>query len=258
MVQFNFGKNWKNFSDNALDSEKVSQAREDFANLLKNVSGKTFIDIGFGQGLGLLTATSLGLETAGADINPLCKEVLEKNQSFFPEMKQSIPVVVGSILESSTLFSIHQIRTKYDIVHSWGVLHHTGDMQKAIENTASLVNDKGYFILAIYNRHWSSALWLLIKWIYCHVPSFLQTLLIYLFIPIIFLAKFMVTGKNPLKKERGMNFFYDVIDWVGGYPYEYASIEEMKNTMQKLGFEMLKAIPAQVPTGCNEFIFRKL
>lgn len=56
---------------------------------------------------------------------------------------------------------------------------------------------------------------------------------------------------------RGMDFLYDVVDWVGGYPYEYASIEEIEKLMMNLGFQKLKHEKAQVPTGCNEFIFRK-
>ena len=67
----------------------------------------------------------------------------------------------------------------------------------------------------------------------------------------------MVTRRNPLEQTRGMNFFYNVIDWVGGYPYEYASIKEIERLLNQQGFVMVRVIPAQVPTGCNEFVFRK-
>lgn len=260
--QFDFGENWKNFSQNALTDERLAQSKQDFQKLVQEIdlNGKSFLDIGFGQGLGLLNASTLGAKIVGNDINPKCAEVLKFNQQRFPNLKdQTFPVVVGSILLPENVEKLRQQTDNqgFDVVHSWGVLHHTGNMQKAIENATSLVAKKGIFILAIYNRHWSSFAWWLIKWFYCHVPSFLQKTLDYIFYPIIYTAKFLVTGKNPLKKERGMNFFHDVIDWVGGYPYEYASIEEMQKMMANLGFEMLKAIPAEVPTGCNEFIFRK-
>ena len=75
--------------------------------------------------------------------------------------------------------------------------------------------------------------------------------------PIIYGAKFIVTGKNPKKQSRGMDFYYDVIDWVGGYPYEYAAIREMDSFISRMGFKKVKSIPAQVPTGCNEFIFER-
>jgi 2-polyprenyl-6-hydroxyphenyl methylase/3-demethylubiquinone-9 3-methyltransferase len=75
--------------------------------------------------------------------------------------------------------------------------------------------------------------------------------------PIIWLAKFLLTGENPKDKERGMDFFYDVVDWVGGYPYEYASIEEIEEMCRPLGLELVDARRANVPTGCNEFVFIK-
>ena len=79
--------------------------------------------------------------------------------------------------------------------------------------------------------------------------------MIVLFYPVIWLAKLIVTGKNPLNQERGMDFFYDIIDWLGGYPYEYASRKEIQTFLNQLGFKNIRTIPAQVPTGCNEFIF---
>ena len=262
-MQFNFGQNWKEFSAHALTEEKMAAARIDFSNLLhEDLTSKTFLDIGFGQGMSLLLATESNAKTFGCDINPICKEVLEHNKStyFKPLTEKQIPVVVGSILDKPVVEEIKKMTPdgKFDIVHSWGVLHHTGNMTLAIENAASLVKENGTLVLALYNRHWTSPTWLFIKWLYCKSPKFLQQLMIWLFYPIIWLAKFMVTGKNPKQQQRGMDFFYNIIDWVGGYPYEYETVEETKNRMKKMGFECLKAIQAEVPTGCNEFVFRRV
>ena len=144
----------------------------------------------------------------------------------------------------------------FDIVYSWGVLHHTGNMVLALNNSAQRVDDHGLFMIAIYNRHWSSLPWKFIKALYNRVGTFGQKILIWIFTPIIFAAKWLVTFKNPLKMKRGMDFMHNIIDWVGGYPYEYASIAEMTEALKKLGFEMLLARPAAVPTGCNEFVFQ--
>jgi 2-polyprenyl-6-hydroxyphenyl methylase/3-demethylubiquinone-9 3-methyltransferase len=54
-----------------------------------------------------------------------------------------------------------------------------------------------------------------------------------------------------------MDFGYDVVDWIGGYPYEYASIDEITGFVTRLGFIDERVIPAQVGTGCNEFVFRR-
>ena len=60
------------------------------------------------------------------------------------------------------------------------------------------------------------------------------------------------------KKERGMEFFHDVVDWVGGYPYEFATAEEVRQFFERLGFKEENFFPAQVPTGCNEFVFQRI
>ncbi len=112
--------------------------------------------------------------------------------------------------------------------------------------------------MAIYNKHITSPVWKAIKWIYNQMPGFVQRFMILIFAGIIYVAKFLVTRTNPLKKERGMDFWFDVIDWVGGYPYEYAAPTDIERSIRDRGFSLQRYIPAQVPTGCNEFVFRKL
>jgi 2-polyprenyl-6-hydroxyphenyl methylase/3-demethylubiquinone-9 3-methyltransferase len=263
-MQFDFGKNWAEFSEHALTDDRVAQARHEFIQLLEGipVNGRSFLDIGFGQGLSLLTAASLGAYAVGCDINPRCRKVLEQNKRFFPQLgSRDLPVVIGSILDRETTRTIQATpgvpADGFDIVHSWGVLHHTGDMKRAIEIAASLVRHDGHLIVALYNRHWSSAMWLGVKWLYCKSPTLLQKILVRAFVPIIWLAKLVVTGGNPRHQQRGMHFYYNVVDWVGGYPYEYASIREIEALCDPLGFKLVRVNPANVPTGCNEFVFRR-
>jgi 2-polyprenyl-6-hydroxyphenyl methylase/3-demethylubiquinone-9 3-methyltransferase len=263
-VQFDFGANWKEFSEKALSPEKIQQARDDFRTLMDGIGiqGVTFLDIGFGQGLTLFIASETGAKVAGCEINPICNEVLEYNRGKFPHLKdRSIPVVTGSILDANVVRKLKEIPFLngglYGIVHSWGVLHHTGNMYEAIKAACGLVEPGGHLVISIYTRHWTSKIWLLIKWMYNKSPTMIQKLFVYCLFPVIYLAKFLVTGRNPLRSKRGMDFFYDVIDWVGGYPYEYATKEEVIKYVENLGFKCLRFIPAPVPTGCNEFIFQK-
>ena len=262
-MQFDFGKNWKEFSEKALTPEKIQQARCDFQSLTTgiNIKDATFLDIGFGQGLTLLIAREMGAKTVGCEINPLSSEVLEYNKKKFLQLKDwSISVVIGSILDSKIIDALKKIDflkgNLYDIVHSWGVLHHTGSMWEAIKITCGLVRPGGYLIISIYNRHWTSKIWLLIKWLYNKSPEMIKKLFVYSFFPIIYLAKFLVTGKKPTKSKRGMDFYFDIIDWLGGYPYEYATKDEVITYVESLGFRCLHCIPSHVPTGCNEFIFQ--
>jgi 2-polyprenyl-6-hydroxyphenyl methylase/3-demethylubiquinone-9 3-methyltransferase len=98
----------------------------------------------------------------------------------------------------------------------------------------------------------------MIKRFYNIAPAIIQKLMIWIFFVIIAAAKLIVTRKSPFRKQkRGMSFYYDVIDWVGGYPYEYADKEEIISYVEKRGFKCIKCVKPAVPTGCNEFVFLK-
>lgn len=253
---FKFGQNWKAYVLNVLDDAKLEQSRVALADLLQphTVEGKQFMDIGCGSGLHSVSAVLLGAESVHAlDIDPDCIEVTQYTQQRFLPPNSPMTVQQASILDPATVGQFPQA----DIVYSWGVLHHTGQMYPAIKAAASLVKPDGLFVIAIYNKHITSSAWSLIKWAYNRSPNAIRRLMYGLFYGVIYVAKFAVSGENPLKKERGMDFGYDVIDWIGGYPYEYASIDEINAFVTDLGFTVEKVVPAQVGTGCNEFVFRK-
>jgi len=263
-MQFDFGENWFDYSKRALTPERFGQAKADLSTLTEGIElqGKRFLDIGFGQGLTLLNAAGMGANVTGCDINPKCAQALELTRSRMTNQQGvEVKIVVGSILDGQVAEQVRRVGGdddgQFDIVHSWGVLHHTGNMKQAINIAASLVRPSGYLILALYNRHWSSSIWRFIKRTYCSSPRVVQRLSIWGMYPIIWLAKLLVTGRNPFQQQRGMDFFYNVVDWVGGYPYEYATIDEVHGLVEPLGFKRIRVIPAEVPTGCNEFVYRK-
>lgn len=263
--QFAFGKNWKSFSASALTQERVDRARADFRDLVKSVPlrGKTFLDIGFGQGLALCLAREDGAIVCGNDIDSKCTEALIMTLRLFPQVDpDSIEVVIGSILDDSVIARLRNLpgvgaAGGFDIVHSWGALHHTGAMDDAIERAASLVRGRGHLIIAIYNRNWTSPIWSVIKRGFVVSPRLIQRVLIVLFYPLIAVTKAAVTGRNPFRKDRGMDFYHDVVDWIGGFPYECAKAEEISTKLEALNFELERLIPAAIPTGCNQFVFRR-
>jgi len=254
MRGFNFGRNWLAFSSDSLDASKISEATESLDELIdaKDIHGKSFLDIGCGSGIFSLAAKNLGAsDVRGIDISfdSIDASVMNR-EKYCPD--SCIDFTKMSILEDD-----RASLGRFNIVYSWGVLHHTGNMWQAIENASGLVSDRGLLVLAIYNKHWSSPFWHGVKYTYNVSPGMIQTLMVYLFYAVIFLAKFLVTFKNPLRKKRGMNFYYDVVDWIGGYPYEYASKEEVIHFVSRLGFKIRKKVSALVPTGCNQFVFEK-
>lgn len=251
MKYFNFGENWQDYSQKYLTEKQLKEAEVSLTSLVgrDKIKNKSFLDIGSGSGIFSIAASRLGASSVvGIDISPESVEAAEKNAKKYAARAKFI---CGSILKAKKLKKLG----KSEVVYSWGVLHHTGSMYKAIDNAIDLVKPGGILVIAIYNKHWSSPLWKLVKYIYNFMPKVGKTFMIYFFYVVIFVAKFLVTGKNPFKKDRGMSFYYDVVDWIGGYPYEYASKKEIVDFVKKRGLKLTKFVPAEVPTGCNEYVF---
>ncbi len=250
---FDFGCNWQDFSARRLDPERVVAAIRSLKSLLdrNTLEGLSFLDVGCGTGLFSIAAYQLGAaQVVGIDVNPSCISVSEQNRErFAPHAPIRFRQV--SALSRQDLDSLGQ----FDIVYAWGSLHHTGAMWDAIRNVAKQVTPGGMLALAIYNQHLTSPVWKVIKRIYNQLPRIGKIAMTVLFSGIIYVAKLLVTGRNPLEKERGMDFWFDVVDWVGGYPYEYARPREVEKFVISEGFKPRRRIPARVPTGCNEFVF---
>ncbi len=255
--QFDFGRNWQDYSLRVLDEGRLADARRSLEELIgaERIRGRRFLDIGSGTGMFAIAASQLGAhEVVGLDINPLCIEVAQGNAFRFCRDTVVPRFAAGSVLDQDRFATLG----RFDEVYAWGSLHHTGNMYRAIEIAAGAVAPGGLFVIAIYNRHFTSRIWRAIKWFYNHLPSFGRRIMAYIFAVVIFLAKLAITWRNPLRKRRGMSFMVDVVDWIGGYPYEYASRAEIEPFVTRLGFSLEKFVPAPVPTGCNEFVFCKM
>jgi len=291
---FSFGKNWIDYVKNALTQEKIESAKISLLNYIpeEEYKDKVFIDIGCGSGIFSLNALRLGCKKViSFDIDEYSikatRIVKEKFSYLLPE-NYKWEIFKGNILDEKL---VNKLKEKGDIVYAWGVLHHTGNMWQAIKNASLMVKKNGYFIIAIYNKAPYSYLWLKIKKFYNNASPVLKSLMIFFFQKWILLEKTMQYYYRKIRRKkfkdtfnktyRGMNFLNDLIDWIGGYPYEYASFGEAKNFLEKLGFELIKT-PTKIPflsqkdyrrqrsilrkltysyfkafTGNNEFVFKK-
>lgn len=264
---FSFGKNWQNFLK-TLNEEKIEEAKKslvDFLGGAERIKGKTFVDIGCGSGLFSYAAYKLGAaRVLSVDVDEFsiaCAKHLHEKEGN-PETWQ---ITKGSALDENFIKSLG----KFDIVYSWGVLHHTGDMLMAIRNVVKLANNSSLFYLAIYNKNrkavfeGTSGFWLSVKKIYNSSGAVIKGIMEFVYISYLLLG-LAFNGKNPFRYVRdyqystlrGMDFLTDIKDWLGGYPYEYASVEEMKNLLSNDGFECLKCKEVR-SIGCNEFLFFK-
>jgi 2-polyprenyl-3-methyl-5-hydroxy-6-metoxy-1,4-benzoquinol methylase len=259
-ITFSFGKNWSDFIKKHFSQERVAVSQKHILDFLKlnDLQGKYFLDIGCGSGLQSLSAyLARAKKIVSFDIDDYSVKTCSvvKNRYNNPS---NWSVLNGSILDPDFIKKIE----KADIVYSWGVLHHTGDMWKAIRNAASLVKISGLLYIALYTTNHESKYWLGVKKKYNRSGKLVKRLMEanYLFRRLI--IPHLIRLKNPLtviknyRKNRGMSYFNDVKDWLGGYPYEYARPEEVIFFCKKnLGLELVNLKTGEANT---EYLFKKL
>ena len=256
-MKFSFGQNWLSYSSSALDEDRIALAREAFRLLTRGIQLRNarFLDIGFGQGLALFFAGEAGADVHGIDADPICVEALEATQRFFPNAPRP-EAEVASILDNDFVRA-QKANGGFDVVHSWGVLHHTGNMTKAFQNAASLVKPGGFLIISIYNRHWTSPFWRTLKYVFHHLPGLLQNAMVFVLYPFFYARARSLSKDGSPMASRGMDLRHDIRDWLGGYPYEYASPIAVQRFFAELGFRTVRCEPTKGFTGCNEFVFQK-
>ena len=260
--RFEFGKNWAWFLQTLNDS-KIDEAVASLQKMLEtqSLAGKSFLDIGCGSGLFSLAARRMGARVHSFDYDPQSVEcTAELRRRYFPD-DSSWVVESGSALDVPYLKSLGQ----FDIVYSWGVLHHTGDMWKALDNAASLVAPGGKLFIAIYNdQGTASRRWTKVKKLYNQLPRGLRFLVVWPSFVVLYwrrLVKDFLRGK-PFqslreygKNQRGMSYQQDLIDWVGGYPFEVARPEQIFAFYRERGFVLTRLVTSGGSSGCNEFVF---
>jgi 2-polyprenyl-6-hydroxyphenyl methylase/3-demethylubiquinone-9 3-methyltransferase len=261
--RFEFGKNWRRFLE-TVDEAAIGQSRRGLAALLgtDDLRGRTFLDIGSGSGLSSLSAYRMGADVTSFDYDPDSVGCTQEMHRRYDAGDGRWRVMQGSVLDAAFMASLGT----FDVVYSWGVLHHTGRMWDAIWNAAARVAPGGTFFIAIYNDQgaWSHR-WARIKRFYCSGPLG-KAIVSSAFIPywiVRNLAADVVWMRNPLaryteyKNMRGMSVYHDWHDWLGGYPFEFATPEALILPLQSKGFTLTNLVTARGTVGCIELVMRK-
>ena len=265
--RFAFGRNWSDFL-NSVDESRVETAVASLRSRLgdNRLDGLTFLDAGSGSGLFSLAARMLGARVHSFDYDPQSVACTEELKRRFLPADDGWSIELGSVLDRAYVDSLGP----FDITYSWGVLHHTGSMWEALDNVCRTVAVGGRLFVALYNDQGGpSGRWLTLKKFYNQVSPQFQRLIVlevFLFWQLRSAAISLVRRQNPLieldwrrpSPERGMSKWYDMVDWVGGFPFEVAKPEQVFEFCVSRGFELCHLRTRGGDHGNNEFVFQRV
>lgn len=264
---FAFGSNWQRYLE-LLDEERIAAAEASVADTLERSSleGESFLDIGSGSGLFSLAARRLGATVHSLDVDPESVACTRELKERYSPGDRRWTVERASVLDRDHMEALGA----FDVVYSWGVLHHTGNMWEALQNAAIPVAPEGLLWIAIYNdQGLKSRLWRKVKRLYNWLPAIARPLLVLAagaWLELRALPGRLARMEHPLPwlrvggqdtKSRGMAYWSDLVDWVGGYPFEVARPEEIFDFYRERGFVLVRLRTVGGSLGNNEFVFRK-
>jgi 2-polyprenyl-3-methyl-5-hydroxy-6-metoxy-1,4-benzoquinol methylase len=260
--RFRFGANWKAYLRD-IDAARVEAAEDGLRAILgdSDLAGRMFLDVGCGSGLSSLAARNLGARVRGFDFDPESVEASRELKARTRPDDDDWTIEHGSVLDTHYLASLGT----FDVVYSWGVLHHTGAMWRALENVLPLVGPGGVLAIAIYNdqgRRSRSALGMKRRYVKSGRAGRTAILLIHAVGKVVKgLLVDLRDGGNPLTRygphERGMSPWTDIVDWVGGYPFEVAKPEEVLAAVRPHRFELVWMRTVGGGSGNNEYRFAR-
>jgi 2-polyprenyl-3-methyl-5-hydroxy-6-metoxy-1,4-benzoquinol methylase len=263
--RFQFGVNWSRFL-RLVDEARIRAAEQSLVTMLRGVplDGASLLDIGCGSGLFSLAACRRGARVHSFDFDPHSVACARELRRRYAPDRDAWTIEQGSVLDAEYMRALGT----FDVVYSWGVLHHTGRLWGAVDAAAAAVAPGGTLCIAIYNDLGSrTRRWRAVKRAYNRLPTRLQPV----FAALVSLpeecktfVRMCLTGRPDryirrwtTPDQRGMSHWRDIIDWVGGYPYEAATPEQVFDFCRARGFTLTGLRCGGVGLGCNEFTFAR-
>jgi len=260
--RFEFGKNWKDFIERHYNQDLVDVSKRHILGVLKrgDLKGLRVLDIGCGSGLHSMAMFQAGvtaLHSFDYDPNSVAATEMLHQKAGSPA---TWTIQQGSVLDDSFMSSL----PTYDLVYSWGVLHHTGEVWKAVDLAAARVVPGGLFYIALYSadvqKNPPPEFWLQVKQKYVNSGWLVRRWMDWWYV-----WRFMM-HRNPTlipvvlkrmrdhSKTRGMNMFTDIRDWLGGWPMEFVWDADAIKFCEQRGFILREILTGEANT---EFLFER-
>jgi SAM-dependent methyltransferase len=263
-VRFAFGENWLRFLKH-VDDARIATAVDALKGALRvdDLAGRSFLDAGSGSGLFSLAAVRLGAARVHSfDYDRDSVACVERMKDGYAPGAERWTIEPGDVTDQGYCASLGS----FDVVYCFGVLHHTGAMWRSMNNLTETVAPGGLLYLSIYNDEGVlSVLWRRAKRLYQRLPPRLRPFFAALaWAP--FEIKYAVLGaifepraylSTWTRRDRGMSKWHDIVDWVGGYPFEVAKPEEVFDRCRANGLELVGLSTGRGYSASNKFLFKR-
>src|ERR1700726_4430691 len=107
-----------------LEEYRIAAAQDSLCELLGDLCGLSFIDLGCGGGLFSLAARNLGARVVSVACDSSSVLRVKKLRRDYHAEDECWRVTQGSVLDEAFMRSLEPS----ELVYSWGVLEHTGEM----------------------------------------------------------------------------------------------------------------------------------